>query len=292
MDNFITNIGNKYKQGDILTRVIFVNIGVFLFVRLVGALFLLFNYDVSGLIKYLEFPSILSCSLLQPWSVITYMFVHYDVLHVLFNMLWLYWFGRIFLKFFDSRKLFGVYLLGGIFGALLFMLVYNVFPYFTTSASVHYLVGASASVMAIVFGVSFYAKNEEVALMFIGRVKIYYLALFTLLLDLLSVTSANAGGHIAHIGGALFGICYATSIRSGKDITKSLNKIIDRLVDLFSHKPRMRVTYKKPETDYEYNARKQRETEQIDVILDKLKRSGYQSLSSDEKKQLFDASKK
>ena len=220
------------------------------------------------------------------------MFTHYEVLHILFNLLWLYWFGRMFLNHFDQRKLLGVYLSGGIFGAILFMIAYNIFPYYADAASSSYLLGASASVMAIVFGVSFYAREEEVMLFLIGRIKIYYLAILTLLLDLLSITSGNAGGHLAHIGGALFGILFASRMRAGKDITRPLNRLIDKLANLFSRKPRMKVTYKRAETDYEYNARKQREAADLDAILDKLKRSGYQSLTSDEKKQLFDASKK
>ena len=125
-----------------------------------------------------------------------------------------------------------------------------------------------------------------------GRIKIYYLALLTLLLDLLSITSGNAGGHLAHIGGALFGIWFAVQTRKGKDLTRPFNRLMDKLVDMFSRKPKMKVTYKRTETDYEYNERKQREMADIDRILDKLKKSGYQSLSSEEKKQLFDASKK
>ena len=292
MDNFLYNLKARFRQGNILSRLIYVNVAVFLFVRLLDVLLMLFNLDGACYLHYLEFPSSFQQFLYQPWTVVTYMFLHFDVMHILFNMLWLYWFGQIFMNHFDQRKLFGVYLSGGIFGAFLFMLAYNLFPYYSQAADCSYLLGASASVMAIVFGVSFYAREEEVALLFIGRIKIYYLAIFTLILDLLSITSGNAGGHLAHIGGALFGILFATQMRSGKDVTRTLNKLIDKLTNFFSRKTKMKVTYQRPETDYEYNARKQQEMQQIDAILDKLKRSGYQSLSSDEKKQLFDASKK
>ncbi len=292
MDAFLSNIRNRFRNGDILFRIIYVNIALFLLLRLVDVFLMLFKLDASYYMHYLEFPSSFQEFLYQPWSVVTYMFAHYDFLHILFNMLWLYWFGRLFLEHFDQRKLFGTYLSGGIFGAFMFMIAYNLFPYYSEAATSSYLLGASASVMAIVFGVSFYAKEEEVALLFIGRIKIYYLAIFTLLLDLLSITSGNAGGHLAHIGGALFGILFATQMRAGKDVTSLLNKLIDKITNLFSRKPKMKVTYQRPETDYDYNARKQKEMQTIDAILDKLKRSGYQSLSSEEKKQLFDASKK
>ena len=164
MDHFISNLKAKYQEGDILLRLLYINIGAFLLIRLADVLLMLFNYPFAPLLRYLEFPSAPMEFLLQPWSVLTYMFTHYDVLHILFNMLWLYWFGRMFLNYFDARKLFGVYLLGGIFGALLFMVAYNLFPYYADTASCSYLLGASASVMAVVFGVSFYARDAEVML--------------------------------------------------------------------------------------------------------------------------------
>lgn len=292
MDHFISNLKVKFLEGDLLLRLLYINIGMFLLIRLADVLLMLFNYPFAPILRYLEFPSAPMEFLFQPWSLLTYMFTHYDVLHILFNMLWLYWFGRMFLTYFDARKLFGVYLLGGIFGALLFMVAYNLFPYYADAASCSYLLGASASVMAVVFGVSFYARDAEVMLFLFGRIKIFYLALLTLLLDLLSITSGNAGGHLAHIGGALFGIWFASRMRSGKDLTRTLNRLLDNVSNLFRKKPKMKVTYKRTETDYEYKARKREEEMQLDAILDKLKRSGYQSLSAEEKKQLFNASKK
>lgn len=292
MDHFISNLKVKFLEGDLLLRLLYINIGMFLLIRLADVLLMLFNYPFAPILRYLEFPSAPMEFLFQPWSLLTYMFTHYDVLHILFNMLWLYWFGRMFLTYFDARKLFGVYLLGGIFGALLFMVAYNLFPYYADAASCSYLLGASASVMAVVFGVSFYARDAEVMLFLFGRIKIFYLALLTLLLDLLSITSGNAGGHLAHIGGALFGIWFASRMRSGKDLTRTLNRLLDNVFNLFRKKPKMKVTYKRTETDYEYKARKREEEMQLDAILDKLKRSGYQSLSAEEKKQLFNASKK
>ena len=164
MDHFISNLKVKFLEGDLLLRLLYINIGMFLLIRLADVLLMLFNYPFAPILRYLEFPSAPMEFLLQPWSLLTYMFTHYDVLHILFNMLWLYWFGRMFLTYFDARKLFGVYLLGGIFGALLFMVAYNLFPYYADAASCSYLLGASASVMAVVFGVSFYARDAEVML--------------------------------------------------------------------------------------------------------------------------------
>jgi len=152
--------------------------------------------------------------------------------------------------------------------------------------------GASASVMAVVFAISFYQKNYEMNLLFLGRIKLVYLALATLLIDLLSIVSSNAGGHVAHLGGALFGILFAAQYQKGKDLTLFINHIFDWIVNLRKPKTKMKVTYKRSETDMEYNTRKQNEMRDLDAILDKLKRSGYDSLSAEEKRILFEASKK
>jgi membrane associated rhomboid family serine protease len=240
----------------------------------------------------MQMPSSPVLFLHKPWTLLTYMFTHFDFLHILFNMLWLYWFGKIFLQFFSLRQLGGLYILGGIAGGLLFTITYNVFPYFRALAADSALIGASASVMAIVFAVSFYRKDYYISLLFLGRIRLIYLALGVFLFDLLTITSNNAGGHIAHIGGALLGIWFASRIAAGKDLTKPLNRLIDAVVNLGKRKSKLHVSYKRNETRYEYNARKQAMNNEIDAILDKLKRSGYAGLSSEEKKKLFDASKR
>lgn len=292
MDGIFTNAKQMFRSGNILAKLIYINVGVFLLLRLAAVVFLLFNIEGIPFLNYLQMPSSPELLLFRPWTVFTYMFTHYDFLHILFNMLWLYWFGRIFLQFFNERQLGGLYVLGGIAGALLFILAYNIFPYFRHMAANSFLMGASASVMAIVFAVSFYRKDYEIHLLLIGRVKLIWLAVFTFVLDFLAITSTNAGGHIAHIGGALFGIWFASRMTKGKDLTRPINRLIDRIANIGKRKPKMKVTYKRTETDYDYNARKNKETQDLDAILDKLKRSGYGSLSAEEKKQLFDASKK
>ena len=254
----------------------------------------------------MEMPSNITLFIHRPWTIITYMFVHIDFLHILFNMLWLYWFGKIFLQFFTGRRLGGLYILGGIAGAAFFMLTYNTFPYFMQMSAMSFLAGASASVMAIVFAVAFYRKDYRINLLLIGQIKLIYLAIGVLLIDMLAITSENAGGHIAHIGGALLGILFAVQYQRGKDITGFINKMIDRFVNLFSRKPVFKTYQSKknssrpnkqpnthrPETDDAFLRRKQEESRMIDEILDKLKHSGYESLSTDEKKKLFEASKK
>lgn len=291
MEDVITTMKQRFRAGDIVAKLVYINVGVFVLIRFVSVLLTLFNADGGQLLELLQMPSLPEGLLYRPWTVFTYMFAHYDFLHILFNMLWLYWFGRLFLLFFNERQLGGLYVLGGMAGAFLFMAAYNVFPYFRTMAGNSFLMGASASVTAIVFAVSFYRKDYEINLLLIGRVKLIYLALFTFVLDFLAITSDNAGGHIAHIGGALLGIWFASRFDQGKDITSPVNRLIDCFVNLGKRKPKMYVSHKRAE-DYEYNARKHTEEQDLNAILDKLKRSGYESLSSDEKKKLFDAGKK
>jgi membrane associated rhomboid family serine protease len=292
MGNIFTNLRRIFRQGSILRKLIYINIAVFAIVRLWEICFRLFN-ETHSLLPYIQMPSSPEELLRKPWTLISYMFTHYDFLHILFNMLWLYWFGAIFLQFFRPRQLGGLYILGGIAGGLLFMLAYNVFPYFQADAALSTpLIGASASVMAIVFAVSFYQKDYQISLLFLGRIKLIYLALVVLLIDLLSITSDNAGGHIAHLGGAFLGLCFAWQIKSGKDLTSPMNRLIDALVNMRKRRSKLYVSYNKRNESYNYNAGKQAETAAIDAILDKLKRSGYAGLSAAEKKKLFDAGKK
>jgi len=290
---FITKIKQIYARADIPAKLIYINVGVFILIRLIIVFCTLFQVGNVNFVQYLQMPSSLNLLIYRPWTVLTYMFLHVDVLHILLNMLWLYWFGRIFLLYFNARQFGGLYVSGGIFGAIFFLLAYNSFPYFVNVVGSGFLMGASASVMAIVFAVSFYRKNHEINLMFFGRIKLIYLALGAFVIDLLSVVSANSGGHIAHIGGALFGVLFAMQYQKGVDITVYMNRLIDRLVNWKkTRRPHMKVTYKKQEADAAYNMRKRKEMDNLDEILDKLKQSGYQSLSSEEKKMLFDASKK
>lgn len=294
MATIINHIETFFKQNSILSKLIIINVSLFLLFKILIVTTTLFNVNFN-LMTYLELPSSLSLLIRRPWSLVSYMFLHYDFLHILFNMLWLYWFGKIFLIFFNSKQLGGLYVLGGIAGAVFFLLAYNIFPYFKNTGVISYLIGASASVMAIVFGVSFYRKDFAINLLFIGRIKIIYVAIFSLILDILALTSGNAGGHFAHIGGALTGIAFGYYYKKGTDITSWINNLIDNIVSITRKKPsKMKVKYSNDRfnSEYEYNKKKNEENIEIDHILDKIKKSGYSSLSKEEKKKLFDASKK
>ncbi len=292
MAGFIKSIQNILKNRDTLFTLIFINVAVFLLCAILRVIGVLFEIDYPDLGIYFEVSSNLSIALQHIWTLFTYMFLHYDIWHILFNMLMLYWFGKIFCSYFTSKQLIAVYILGGLAGALFYILTFNTIPYFVKLGDSS-MIGASGAVTAIIFASAFYNRNLEVGLLLFGRIKIIYIALFIFITDFIALGGGNnTGGHVAHIGGALFGYLFAMQYLKGRDLTKWFNKLIDRLVNLFKRSPNMRVTYQRGKTDQEYNQSKHNKEVEIDRILDKIKQSGYNSLNEDEKKRLFDASNK
>ncbi len=277
-------------------KFIFINIGVFFAIHAVGVVATLFRLEALNPLPFLAVPSQMSTLLVRFWTLLTYMFVHVGFMHILFNMLWLYWFGRIFQSYFNDRTLGSLYVIGGLAGALLYIIAFNTIPYYIYEAGHGVMIGASASVMAIVMAAAFYRPEVTLNLFLFGRVKIIYIALIVFVIDFFSLSSAsNPGGHVAHIGGAIAGYLFAVQYKKGKDFTLPISRFLDMIANLFKkrkYKGAHKVVYKKPETDYDYNYRKAQESKKIDAILEKLKQSGYSSLSSEEKRQLFDASKK
>lgn len=301
MGHIITDLKENFKRGNVYIQLIYINAGVFIVTTLFTVLLTLFNRSGENILLYGEFPASLQNFLNQPWSLFTYMFMHAGVMHILFNMLWLFWFGQLFLSFFSAKHLRGLYVLGGICGAILYMVSFNLFPFFSDVVNSSFLLGASASVLAIVVATAYRQPEYQVRLLLFGTIRLKYIALVMILSDLLFITSENAGGHIAHLGGALAGLWFAASLSKGHDVTAWINKILDWFIALFSgkafkqtRKPKMSVHYNKDKrsTDYDYNAQKKAQNDEVDRILDKLKKSGYESLTTEEKKSLFDASKK
>lgn len=283
-----------FHNGSSLTRLIYINLSVYVIVLLVRLFLFLFNIqsDINPIVEWGAVPSSLSLLLSRPWTIITYMFLHEDFLHILFNLLWLFWLGQIFLNYLDGKKLLSVYILGGISGALLYILAYNLFPAFLHVNAI--AIGASASVYAITFAIAFFVPNYEILLFLIGKVKLKYLAVIPLLIDILSIPLGNAGGKIAHIGGALFGLLFIVQYKKGKDITAWFGKFMDSLFNLFKPKPNMKVSYsgKITKTEQEYRDKRASNQKEIDQILDKINHSGYNSLNKDEKETLFKMSQK
>lgn len=278
-------------------KFILINVIVFVLVNIIVVVSTLFKLNIAGtMIDFIAIPADINRFIfLRPWTIITYMFVHQQFFHILFNMLVLFWFGRIFLNYFNPKSLGNLYIIGGVSGALLYILAFNTIPYYLDMGNSH-MIGASASVTAILFAAAFYRPETRINLLFLGSIKIIYIALALFLIDFISLASStNPGGAVAHIGGAIIGYLYATQFRKGRDILSWLNKPMDAIANLFKPRPPKMKVKKKPtdrEADYEYNKKRRENMEEIDQILDKIKASGYGSLSADEKKRLFDASKK
>lgn len=284
---------DSFKYGSPLTKLLYINIGVFILFRLVFAFFWAFGYkELYPFYDWFSAPAYLPSLLYKPWSIITYMFYHEDFFHIAFNMLGLYWFGRLFLDFLSKRQLVGVYLLGGIAGYILYFLAYYSLPVLRSQLLGTTVIGASAAVLAILAGVSFYRPNFSVYLMFFGQVKLKYLALFYIVLDVLTMATGNAGGHIAHLGGMFFGWMFALQLNKGKDVTNGINRILDFLVTTFKPRKKLKVSHRKPVDDFEYKKEKASEQKEIDAILDKISRSGYDSLNKAEKEMLFKMGRK
>jgi membrane associated rhomboid family serine protease len=246
----------------------------------------------SWIVKLFAVPAFIPSLLLKPWTLVSYMFLHVEIWHLLFNMLWLFWFGRIFMEFLTSRQLVTVYLLGGIAGALVYILAFNIFPVFSDALHDSYALGASASVMAIVTAISFHVPSYAIQLLFLGRVKILYLAIILFVFDFFMIPTGNAGGHLAHIGGALFGFIYISFSKSGagstfrSDSATAFNSFFNK----FGH-PKTGSgntgQHRRPMSDEEYNARKVETQKRIDEILEKISKGGYDSLTKAEKEFLF-----
>lgn len=280
----------SFKQGSALTKLIYLNLAVFILIQLVIIVSFLggsrnFVYE---LITYLAVPTNGATLLTRPWTVVTYMFTHKDFFHILFNLLWLYWFGKIFLSYLTEKQLLSIYLLGGLAGALLYIVSFNLFPLLREEVHTSMALGASASVMAIVMAISFIEPNYKIYVFLIGPVKIIYVALVGFALSTLVDFSVNTGGKIAHIGGALTGYIFALQYNKGKDITMGFSRFLDKLFNLFNRKQKMRVTHKKKTADdIEYNRQKAEKQKEVDRILDKISKKGYDSLTKAEKEILF-----
>lgn len=293
--NIIDEIKESFKQGTTLHKLIYLNLGLFLAVQIVRIVLLLSNsselYDIF--LRYLAIPSNPEILARRPWTVVSYMFLHEGFIHILFNLLWLYWFGTVFIQELGMKKLVSTYLLGGLVGGLLFVLFYNVFPVFDQVNDSAIALGASASVMAIVVATASYRPDRKMQLMFIGPVKIGYIALAMFILTSMVDFSVNTGGKIAHIGGAITGFVFAYYYRQGKDITRGFDRMMDQIATWFKPgRQNMKVTHKRSANDLDYNREKGEEQKEIDRILEKISKAGYDSLSAREKELLFKMSNK
>lgn len=295
--SIIEEIKQSYKKGTTLNKLIYINLGVFLALHIAVIILVLANQfdrteSINEILKYLAVPADLSMLIKRPWTLLTYMFTHGQLYHILFNMMVLYWFGRFFIEEFGVKKILSIYLLGGLGGGILYILFYNIFPFFAEVREFSIATGASASVMAIVIAVATFVPNKKMNLVLIGPVKILYIALFLFVSSTILDFTDNTGGKIAHMGGALVGYLFAVSYKKGTDMTIGFNKFLASFSGIFKpSQKKMKVTHKRSANDFEYNAEKADEQKEIDRILDKISKGGYDSLTKTEKEKLFNMKK-
>jgi membrane associated rhomboid family serine protease len=280
-----------------LSRIILINIFVFVFVNIVKLFLFLYQKEalVSGLADvslvsyWLAVPADLHQLMLKPWTLFTYMFLHENLWHLLLNMLMLYFGGSLFTQYLGSRKFVITYIIGGLFGALFYIFAFNFFPVFSDVLPNSVALGASASVLAVIIAIATFIPNFELNLFLIGRLKFKWLAIVFVIIDLLSIQKGNAGGHIAHLGGAFWGFSYVLLLKKTAVFAGFFNKF----KSLFKTKPKIKVnSSKRTAKDEDFNYQKKVHQQKIDTILDKISKSGYEGLSREEKEILFKESNK
>jgi membrane associated rhomboid family serine protease len=294
------DIRAKIRSGNPVTRLILINVAVFLAISLVriltflsGESHLMLSIE-SFLSENLSLPLSMSGLLHKPWTLITYMFTQSAIPHILWNMIWLYSFGEFLNNYSSPRKIIPLYIYGGIAGGLLTIILFHAVPVLHPYLGAP-LIGASSGVTAIIIACAALIPNVMMNLMFLGPVKLIYVAIFVIFIDVLNVASYdNVGGNLAHLGGALMGYLFIVQYKKGRDMSNGLNRFFDWIKGLFGSagNSRMKVVHKRAVSDEEYNYNKKQEQERIDHILDKINRSSYDSLTKEEKEFLHRASRK
>lgn len=279
--SIVSDLKEQYRTGGAGVKLIFANIVVFVIVRLMDFLSYVSDLGSAEALHWLAMPMQVADFVTKPWTLVTYQFVHYDFVHIAFNMLCLHWFGRLFSHLIGERLLLRTYLLGGIVGAVL-CLVIQAF-----SHSVGILLGASGAVLALLFAVAVFEPEYRVNIVFVGNIRLKYYALIFVAIDILSIAAwNNVGGHVAHLGGALLGVALGLWWkRNGVPQLKAENAYQP-------HRAKMKVVYGDKQCDIDYNTQKQARSQEVDRILEKIKLSGYDSLSKHERQTLFDESQK
>ncbi len=310
------DVKQQFKMGNMVTRLVILNVAVFMIVNLIRLIIIIANgwdTDSTTFTDFIHFfclSSDLFYNLTHPWVIFTHMFLHVDFLHILFNMLYLYWFGRIAGDFIGDRKILPLYLLGGLVGALVYLISYKFLPF--AEGATGYALGASAGVMAVVVASGTIAPNYIMRLILLGDIKLKYIVAALVFLDLVGIGgNYNTGGHFAHLGGAFFGWLFVGQLKSGNDLSIPVNNILDKVFGFFQElfggrsSKRPKVIYKNPNIKKQQSSQKRSQNrfeskskdgmshqERVDSILDKIKQSGYESLTEEEKEFLFNASKK
>jgi membrane associated rhomboid family serine protease len=286
--NIFDDIKLQYRTGGMVQKLLFWNIGLFVLATLIDVVSKFSGFAFSYF-DYVALSSDTFVFIAKPWTILTFNFFHAGVLHLIFNVLILHFSGRLFNTYFTDKQLFGVYLLGGIFSGLTFIVLYFVLE------KVSLLVGASGAIMALLMATATYAPFMLLRIPLVGILKLWHITFLILLLDLIQLPLENMGGHLAHFGGALFGFMYIKFLQRGVDLTKPISLFLDGLVTLFNPKPKtpFRKVHRNTEKKSVHSSGQNKDMtqKQIDEILDKISQSGYDCLTREEKEFLFKAGK-
>lgn len=291
--NFLDRLKYEYNKGSMIIKLIMINVAVFIITNVLFAISGLFQFNLKNFfIEWFAVHSNLGHLLYTPWTIITAGFIHAGLFHILFNMLWLYWIGRILEEYMGSRKILPLYIYSVIVGCMFFVIAYNIFPLFQDQVESATAVGASAAVAAVVWATVTLLPNHKIRLLFIGTVPLIYIAAFMSIWDLMSISGNNAGGSIAHLGGALMGYLYIKLYQNGNDLSKGFNKLMDSVATIFQRNKqvKMKVKYSSQSKNTKRKSKVQStksKEKQLNTILDKIGSSGYESLSKEEKEFLF-----
>tara|TARA_R110002012_G_scaffold321191_3_gene548007 strand:- start:59026 stop:59895 length:870 start_codon:yes stop_codon:yes gene_type:complete len=285
-----TDLKYQFSRLNIAEKLIAINVLIFIVTRLISVLF---GVSINAMISWFELPENLMDFITQPWAIVSYAFLHGNFGHIFWNMIMLYFTGRIFMNLYGEKTFINVYFLGAILGGLIFLVSYNVFPALLNANNA--LIGASAAVSAVLIFICTYTPNQEVRVIFFN-LKLWYIGALFVLIDLVQIGySANVGGRLAHLGGAFLGYYYARNLLQGKDIGTWFSRFLEYMGNYFKKdkKAPLKTVYRKPTSNLKKEVNYEKETHQrkIDTILDKISKSGYESLSKSEKDFLFKAGK-
>ncbi|HEX8349308.1 MAG TPA: rhomboid family intramembrane serine protease [Hymenobacter sp.] len=295
--SIVNDIRTAFSRRDnALNQLLLINVLVFVVLILVKVVTFIGGSPgvYEDIVRLFSLPSEPDSLIRRPWTVLTYAFLHQGFLHIIFNMLNLYWFGSLVREYLGDRKLVSLYILGGLAGAALFLLSYNLIPVFKMGPPAEVL-GASGAVTAIIVGAATLLPDYTFNLFLFGPVRIKYIAAVVVLISLAGIDGGNAGGEIAHLGGAILGFVFIRQLQRGTDLGRPVQAVGDFVGGVFSGRPRLRVTHRSRPVEASTAKRGtvvKPEQDEIDLILDKISRSGYESLSKDEKQKLFRASQK
>jgi len=279
--SLIQKLQTKFKYANIVEKFISINLAVFVLIFLFNTLGFLFQTKGS-IVNWFILPATFEGFITKPWTIITYGFIHVNFIHILMNLISLYFIGNLFVNYFTPKQFISFYILGTLFGGIVFLLSYNFFPAFTNDVSNSVLLGASAGVSAIFIGLATYIPNHQFKIPLIGFVKLWHLAAIWVALDIIQIPGGNAGGRLAHIGGALFGFFYVS--QAGNVDTQIWSKL--KSVFSLKNKP-LKTVYKSKKTTQKKQANTTYKQQKINQILDKISKSGYDTLSKEEKDFLF-----